>query len=222
MPPGAPREGISPVDQMPIYNSPIQSYNRTFTAPPQPHNQTNHMDGYTTTPVNWLSSAYPTNGTTGLEMTGLVPGQIYPGDDTHSSVSSSGDNNSMYSRGNKSSTSSTSSSPHYSYDHPKNYVNQHSLSHSSTPVSPKKDADGKVKRSRMGCLTCRHRKKRCCETKPKCHECARLGLKCSWPAPGSEHRNKPKHVRESDGMHYDPVYGNIKILRGIVEQRVDI
>ena len=30
-----------------------------------------------------------------------------------------------------------------------------------------------VKRSRMGCLTCRLRKKRCCETRPRCAECSR-------------------------------------------------
>lgn len=76
-----------------------------------------------------------------------------------------------------------------------------------------------TKRSRMGCLTCRNRKKRCCETKPKCHECSRLGLICSWPAPGAEHRNKPRNAKETEGMHYDSFYGNIKILRGIVEKK---
>lgn len=76
----------------------------------------------------------------------------------------------------------------------------------------------KVKRSRMGCLTCRQRKKRCCETKPNCYECRRLSLNCMWPSPGFEHKNRPKHGRnENEGMHYDPFFGNIKILRGIVE-----
>lgn len=84
---------------------------------------------------------------------------------------------------------------------------------------PRKNYEGKVKRSRMGCLACRHRKKRCCETKPRCAECSRLGLNCTWPVPGSEYRNKPKHVRLTDEMHYDPFHGSIRILRGVVEHR---
>lgn len=96
---------------------------------------------------------------------------------------------------------------------------------SSTPNSSKgkvhKDATGKTKRSRMGCLTCRHRKKRCCERRPTCHECERLGLRCSWPAPGLEHRNRPKNAKINDDMHYDAFYGHIKILRGIVEYRIN-
>jgi hypothetical protein len=79
---------------------------------------------------------------------------------------------------------------------------------------------GKIKRSRMGCLTCRQRKKRCCEARPYCGECARLGLKCTWPERGSEHKNKPKRISVSDDMHYDPFYGSIKILRGIVHRRL--
>ncbi|KAH3681143.1 hypothetical protein WICPIJ_007895 [Wickerhamomyces pijperi] len=87
--------------------------------------------------------------------------------------------------------------------------------------SPSSVKNSKVRRSRMGCLTCRHRKKRCCENRPKCTECDRLGLNCTWPAPGSEHRNKSKIARLNDGYYYDSFYGNIKILRGVVESRVD-
>lgn len=96
---------------------------------------------------------------------------------------------------------------------------------SSTSHSSKskiyKDATGKTKRSRMGCLTCRHRKKRCCERRPRCQECERLGLKCTWPVPGLEHRNRPKNSKMNDDMHYDAFYGHIKILRGIVEYRIN-
>ncbi|OJJ44556.1 hypothetical protein ASPZODRAFT_27213 [Penicilliopsis zonata CBS 506.65] len=35
-------------------------------------------------------------------------------------------------------------------------------------------------RSKNGCLTCRRRKVRCNEEKPKCGHCSRLGLECSW------------------------------------------
>lgn len=93
-----------------------------------------------------------------------------------------------------------------------------SITSSSSGVSAKTGAT-KAKRSRMGCLTCRHRKKRCCETKPRCHECSRLGLKCTWPTPGLERRNKPKHSRENENMYYDEYFGNIQIIRGIVESR---
>lgn len=76
-----------------------------------------------------------------------------------------------------------------------------------------------TKRSRMGCLTCRQRKKRCCETRPKCSECQRLGLNCQWPRPGTEHKNKPKEVKNQENMIDHDVYGRIKVLRGIVEYR---
>ncbi|KAJ5605760.1 fungal-specific transcription factor domain-containing protein [Penicillium lagena] len=36
-------------------------------------------------------------------------------------------------------------------------------------------------RVRTGCLTCRHRKKKCDEEKPQCLSCARNKLDCSWP-----------------------------------------
>ncbi|KAL4911373.1 fungal-specific transcription factor domain-containing protein [Aspergillus multicolor] len=36
-------------------------------------------------------------------------------------------------------------------------------------------------RTRSGCLTCRRRKKKCDEQKPRCAACARNGLLCSWP-----------------------------------------
>lgn len=78
-----------------------------------------------------------------------------------------------------------------------------------------------TKRSRMGCLTCRQRKKRCCETRPQCTECQRLRLKCVWPKPGTEHKNKPKEVKCQENMIDHDVYGKIKVLRGIVEYRSD-
>lgn len=78
-----------------------------------------------------------------------------------------------------------------------------------------------AKRSRMGCLTCRQRKKRCCETRPKCKECLRLRLNCVWPKPGTEHKNKPKEVKNQENMIDHDVYGKIRVLRGIVEYRSD-
>lgn len=71
----------------------------------------------------------------------------------------------------------------------------------------------------MGCLTCRQRKKRCCEIRPRCTECSRLGLSCVWPKPGTEHKNKPKDAKGEEDMIDHEIYGKIKVLRGIVEYR---
>lgn len=86
-----------------------------------------------------------------------------------------------------------------------------------TLVQPKATA----KRSRLGCTTCRQRKKRCCETKPKCTECTRLKLNCIWPVPGTEHKNKSKELKEEENVMYHEVYGKIKVLRGIVDYKSD-
>lgn len=88
-------------------------------------------------------------------------------------------------------------------------------------LSLRDNASKVAKRSRMGCLTCRQRKKRCCETRPKCKECLRLRLNCVWPKPGTEHKNKPKEVKNQENMIDHDVYGKIKVLRGIVEYRSD-
>ncbi|CAH6722911.1 hypothetical protein CLIB1444_11S03950 [[Candida] jaroonii] len=90
---------------------------------------------------------------------------------------------------------------------------------SKSPVSS--SAKMPAKRSRMGCITCRQRKKRCCETKPKCTECTRLKLNCVWPAPGTEHKNKSKELKEEENVMYHEIYGKIKVLRGIVEYKSD-
>ncbi|ANB11577.1 Uga3p [Sugiyamaella lignohabitans] len=68
----------------------------------------------------------------------------------------------------------------------------------------------KQRRSRTGCLTCRKRKKRCDETRPKCGACVRLGLGCEYPIPGLERKNKPRKssiaaptIAESDRRETD-------------------
>mgnify|MGYP001179412080 FL=1 len=109
-----------------------------------------------------------------------------------------------------------------------------STSSTNTDLGPRRDLDTSTmgsllglaanritKRSRMGCLTCRQRKKRCCETRPQCTECSRLRLKCVWPKPGTEHKNKPKEVKCQENMIDHETYGKIKVLRGIVEYRSD-
>lgn len=73
------------------------------------------------------------------------------------------------------------------------------------------------RRSRMGCLTCRRRKKRCDENRPLCEECKRLRLNCSWPEPGKEYRNRTKKLC-SISMAGSP-YSDIKVLRGVVEYK---
>lgn len=92
---------------------------------------------------------------------------------------------------------------------------------SGRTLSQRAAANKVAKRSRMGCLTCRQRKKRCCENRPKCKECSRLRLNCVWPKPGTEHKNKPKEVKNQENMIDHDVYGKIRVLRGIVEYRSD-
>lgn len=55
----------------------------------------------------------------------------------------------------------------------------------SRPVPSKKrdsDAtpDGKPKRTRTGCLTCRERHLKCDETKPTCNNCSKSQRDCNW------------------------------------------
>lgn len=93
--------------------------------------------------------------------------------------------------------------------------------HKSTTKSLAGGTKPLAKRSRMGCLTCRSRKKRCCETRPKCTECGRLKFNCVWPEPGTEHKNKLKDVKQDANTIDHEIYGKIKVLRGIVEYRSD-
>ncbi|KAG7699483.1 hypothetical protein KL951_001200 [Ogataea haglerorum] len=79
----------------------------------------------------------------------------------------------------------------------------------------------KAKRSRRGCLTCRQRKKKCCETRPTCSECARLTIRCRWPVPGSERKNRSKNNTISPDEMIHEAYGVIKILRGVVDYKVE-
>ncbi|ORY86693.1 fungal-specific transcription factor domain-domain-containing protein [Leucosporidium creatinivorum] len=55
-------------------------------------------------------------------------------------------------------------------------------------AAPPAPAPAKKSRSRSGCLTCRKYHKRCCETKPTCERCSRLGHECSWPEPAQPRR----------------------------------
>ena len=83
------------------------------------------------------------------------------------------------------------------------------------------DVVKKNKRSRGGCLTCRKRKIRCCETKPICTECQRTKMKCRWPVPGYERKNKSRTRPLANDEVYHEVYGRIKVLRGVVEYSVE-
>ncbi|ODV71924.1 Zn(II)2Cys6 transcription factor domain-containing protein CYBJADRAFT_168958 [Cyberlindnera jadinii NRRL Y-1542] len=185
------------------------------------------LQGEQATPAGWLQPGFPTN--CGSSTMDFPPFGV-----ENATASTKHEEHNQYpphSHNSQSPVTSVSpSSPDYTCFSKNPSVSSTLSGHSDSPdytyskqfAEKKNDTlgNGKVKRrSRMGCLTCRHRKKRCCETRPRCVECARLGLKCTWPTPGSEYRNKPKHVRISDGMHYDPVFGSIKILRGIVEYR---
>ncbi|KAK6455304.1 uncharacterized protein RJT20DRAFT_1144 [Scheffersomyces xylosifermentans] len=126
------------------------------------------------------------------------------------SSSSSPSCNSTYNNNSSNSTTSTSL----------NSSNSSSSSNNNPPRGGNRNGTSSVtKRSRMGCLTCRQRKKRCCETRPKCTECNRLGLNCVWPRPGTEHKNKPKDAKGDENTINHELYGKIKVLRGLIDHK---
>lgn len=49
-------------------------------------------------------------------------------------------------------------------------------------------------RARTGCLTCRSRRKKCDEKRPRCTGCARNGLSCSWPHPQRPQDDDNEHI----------------------------
>ncbi|PWY81538.1 hypothetical protein BO94DRAFT_469998, partial [Aspergillus sclerotioniger CBS 115572] len=51
----------------------------------------------------------------------------------------------------------------------------------------------RASRSRGGCVSCKNRKKKCDENRPRCSDCRRLNLPCHWsPSPGSP-SSEPAH-----------------------------
>jgi hypothetical protein len=56
-------------------------------------------------------------------------------------------------------------------------------------------------RTRTGCLTCRSRKKKCDQVKPRCAGCRRNVLTCEWPAPPAAiaPRSRSPEMKGSDG-----------------------
>ncbi|WWC61542.1 uncharacterized protein I303_104126 [Kwoniella dejecticola CBS 10117] len=55
----------------------------------------------------------------------------------------------------------------------------------------------KVTRSKLGCLTCRKRRKLCDQNKPNCGACGRLQLECNWP-PDDTPRQPSRRSRPSN------------------------
>lgn len=57
-------------------------------------------------------------------------------------------------------------------------------------------AKPRVRRVHTGCVTCKKRKRKCDEARPKCGDCVRLCLPCGWPA-AFEKGTRAKRRRES-------------------------
>ncbi|KAK6225699.1 hypothetical protein QIS74_01746 [Colletotrichum tabaci] len=69
---------------------------------------------------------------------------------------------------------------------------------SSSATKPRRTLAGPIFRVRTGCLTCRGRKKKCDETKPRCRGCERNKLDCQWPSTtGSNGNGASRSARES-------------------------
>ncbi|KAH9223930.1 fungal-specific transcription factor domain-containing protein [Leptodontidium sp. 2 PMI_412] len=70
-------------------------------------------------------------------------------------------------------------------------VRSHSSAGSPTPRRPP--------RSKSGCLTCRRRKVRCNEHKPRCSHCERLNLECLWRPTQQSSRQASSSLRCGNG-----------------------
>ncbi|RDH14526.1 hypothetical protein M747DRAFT_269984 [Aspergillus niger ATCC 13496] len=57
---------------------------------------------------------------------------------------------------------------------------------SDTSVRVMPEPSQKRKRAKTGCLTCRARKVKCDETRPRCNHCRNLGVECRWPEPATK------------------------------------
>lgn len=57
---------------------------------------------------------------------------------------------------------------------------------------------GQFKRSRNGCLTCRSRRKKCNEERPRCIGCRRNYLECNWPVEQNHPTSSPPSPRQQD------------------------
>ncbi|EXJ79305.1 hypothetical protein A1O3_08807 [Capronia epimyces CBS 606.96] len=68
----------------------------------------------------------------------------------------------------------------------------------ATKDSPSTKSSKMHRRSRSGCFTCRLRRKKCDEGKPKCKACRHLGLECEYKRPhwwgNNENRRKHKEL----------------------------
>lgn len=62
----------------------------------------------------------------------------------------------------------------------------------------------RIRRVQTGCLTCKRRKKKCDEMKPRCGDCQRLCLGCSWP-PQRQSRERLNSWASESWLGGDPV-----------------
>lgn len=60
-------------------------------------------------------------------------------------------------------------------------------------------------RSKLGCLTCRSRRKKCDEKLPTCQNCERRKVECCWPAGRSTTPPKPSEDQKTGDDVYDMV-----------------
>lgn len=86
------------------------------------------------------------------------------------------------------------SNPKQAFDHPAFLLLSRQALHSSSTQVRKM-----VRRFRTlsGCLTCRARRKKCDEIKPRCTLCSRLGICCAWGTAEEDHSPTIKVVREN-------------------------
>ncbi|GME84602.1 unnamed protein product [Ambrosiozyma monospora] len=119
----------------------------------------------------------------------------------------------------KTSSSSTTNS---------SFTNNASTTTTMTTTTTMSSSTGQPsRRSRKGCLTCRARKRKCCETKPICSECRRLKIKCRWWSDEQKanlnknrSRKKDKSFMKADEVMCEDLDMIVKVVRAKVEYSV--
>ncbi|CAI7572883.1 unnamed protein product [Penicillium manginii] len=109
------------------------------------------------------------------------------------------------------------------------------LGHICKPRSPTEQEPGlaaasrrpRASRSRGGCLSCKARKKKCDELRPRCSDCRRLNLPCQW-APSIETTNDPSdssspesHATESPITDLIPLSDGDRIINTYITPEDD-
>ncbi|KAI0320917.1 hypothetical protein OF83DRAFT_1102447 [Amylostereum chailletii] len=92
---------------------------------------------------------------------------------------------------------------HYHFSHSSDIGSSHSGAYTTASTEPIPRRRPKYTRSKTGCMTCRAKKIKCDETKPKCVRCVHGQRECTWPEGVTQRKRstsrKQERLEYSDG-----------------------